>query len=204
MPTANVFSQHIYQVKITLLQVKPPIWRRLLIPGDMTMAQFHNVIQAAMGWTNSHLHEFQIGEQRVGVPDPEDSFMGGSRCANEKTVRFAEALGALGARGHYTYDFGDGWEHSLLVEKALSAEPAGVYPLCTAGKRNCPPEDCGGPYGYSNLLDVIADAEHPEHEGLLEWLGGGFNAEEFSVAEVNMRLAPLQKRRARAAAKASS
>lgn len=195
MPTETV-PHDIYQLRITLLGTRPPIWRRVLAPADLTLAQFHNVLQAAMGWENCHLHEFRIGWQRFGVPDPVDRLMGGGTgCINERKVRLSDVLGKAGAKAEYTYDFGDSWEHSIVVEKVLTPEPGVAYPVCTAGKRHGPPEDCGGLGGYDNLLEAIRDPEHEEHEDLLEWIGGSFDPEVFSVDHVNRRLAPLRRRR---------
>jgi hypothetical protein len=186
---------NIYQLKITLLDTTPPIWRRVLVPADLTLEQLHHVLQAAMGWENCHLHEFRVGRQRYGVPDPMDEFMGGTGCVSERKVRLADVLKRARSRAEYTYDFGDGWEHSIVVEKVLSPEPGVEYPVCTAGKRHAPPEDCGGPGGYYNLVEAVGDPEHQEHEEMLEWLGGGFDPEAFSIDDVNRRLAPAKRRR---------
>ena len=189
---------NILQFKITLNGVKPAIWRRVLVPGDFTLERFHSVIQAAMGWDDAHLHEFLILGLRYGVPDP-DSWLGGPECVNEKKVYIFDVFGAVGDKAEYTYDFGDTWEHSIKVEKVLAPEPDMNYPVCTAGKRNGPPEDCGGVYGYYNLIAVLQDPTHKDHEGLLEWVGGEFDPEAFSVEEINKRLAPLRRRKAKAA-----
>jgi hypothetical protein len=192
--TKTATPQEIYQLKITLLDSKPPIWRRLLVPSDLTLAQLHDVLQNAMGWQDCHLHEFRIGDLRFGVPDPDYGLMGDEEPMNERRRRLFNVLGEVGAKAEYTYDFGDSWEHRIVVEKVLPPEPGIRYPACTAGKRNCPPEDCGGMYGYYNLLAAIRDPEHEEREDLLEWIGGDFDPEAFSIDEVNKRLAPLQRR----------
>src|SRR6266851_469901 len=120
MPTNTVEKpQEIYQIKVTLLGTDPPIWRRLLIPADLTLEQLHDVLQAAMGWEDCHLHEFQIGQKRFGKPDPDEGFMGMPAARDERTVRMFSVLGKVGAKAVYTYDFGDGWEHSIAVEKVL-------------------------------------------------------------------------------------
>jgi pRiA4b ORF-3-like protein len=180
--------QVIYQIKITLLGTRPPIWRRLLVPENLTLAQMHDVLQAAMGWEDCHLHEFRIGRQRFGVPAPDDEFMGGPPCINERKVRLSDVFTKSGAKAEYTYDFGDSWEHALLVEKILTPDPSLTYPLCTDGKLNGPPEDCGGLGGFYNFLEAIRDPEHDEHEELLEWIGGSFDPDSFSLAAVNQRL----------------
>lgn len=179
----------IYQLKVTLLGTRPAIWRRLLVPGGLTLEQLHHVLQAAMGWTESHLHDFQIGEERFAEPDPEDD------AEDERKARLAEVLGWAGAKAVYTYDYGDGWEHSIAVEKILPPEPGVDHPVCVAGKRRCPPEDCGGVGGYYDLLKVLANPKHPEHGEMLEWVGGAFDPEAFSVDEANQRLAFLLPRK---------
>ena len=193
MPTGNVPILHdIYQLKISLVGTSPLIWRRVLVPSDLTLAQLHNVVQVSVGWENCHLHEFRIASRRFGVPDPEDSFLGGAQCFNERKTRLADVLGKAGAKAEYTYDFGDSWEHNIVVEKVLLSDPGVAYPICTGGERHGPPEDCGGLAGYYNFLEAIRDPEHEEHEDMLEWIGGSFDAEAFSIDLVNRSLAPLQ------------
>ncbi|MGH9594776.1 MAG: plasmid pRiA4b ORF-3 family protein [Bryobacteraceae bacterium] len=184
MPTRKHGTPHeICQIKITLLGAKPPIWRRVLVPSDMTLERLHDVVQLAMGWENRHLHEFQIG---------------GKRLDNERAVLMLNVLGQAGAKALYTYDFGDGWEHSIVVEKVLPPEPGLAYPLCLDGKGHGPPEDCGGIPGFYNLLVAIGDPEHSEHEEMREWIGDSFDPDAFSVEDVNRLLAPLQRRSAKA------
>jgi hypothetical protein len=185
----------IYQIKVTLRDITPPIWRRLLVPADITLAKLHDVLQIAMGWTDSHLHEFLIGKERFGTPDPEDRLMGLPQTVNERKVKLCDMLGGVGAKALYTYDFGDGWEHNVVVEKVLPPEPGLTYPICTAGKRQAPPEDCGGTPGYYRLLEVLADPADEEHEEMLEWVGDGFAPEAFSLDDINEGLSSLQKRR---------
>jgi Plasmid pRiA4b ORF-3-like protein len=188
MPTKKIeSSEEIYQVKVTLLGTRPPIWRRLLVPAELTLAQLHDVLQAAMGWENCHLHEFRIGRHRFGVPDPNDRLMGGAGCVNERKARLFEVFGKVGAKGEYTYDFGDTWEHAVTVEKILMPDAGLIYPLCTDGKLHGPPEDCGGIGGFYHLLEAIRDPDHDEHEELLEWIGS-FDPEAFSVAAINQQL----------------
>ena len=183
----------IYQLKVTLRYTKPPIWRRLLVPAGFTLEDLHAVVQAAMGWDDSHLHEFRIGQKRFGKPDRSDGFTGPSAVASERTAHVFMVLGKVGAKALYTYDFGDSWEHAIAVEKVLPPEPGVAYPICVGGKLQGPPEDCGGIPGYYNLLEAIRDPQHPEREDLLDWVGGEFDPEAFSVEDVNRRLAPLQR-----------
>jgi hypothetical protein len=184
--------QEIYQLKVTLRYTKPPIWRRLLVPAGLTLEVLHDVLQRVMGWTDSHLHEFRVGQKRYGIPDPEDQLMDLPPVGNERSAHLFKVLGKAGAKAMYTYDFGDCWEHAIVVEKVLQPEPGIAYPMCVGGKLHCPPEDCGSIPGYYNLLEAIRDPAHEEHEEMLDWLGGDYDAEAFSVDEVNRRLAPLQ------------
>ncbi len=183
----------IYQIKVTLMGSEPPIWRRLLVPSRLTLAKLHDVLQIAMGWTDSHMHAFRVGPQRYGIPDPGDADFGGPKTIDERKARLSEVLGAVRAKAIYEYDFGDGWEHGIVVEKILPPDPDLDYPVCTDGKMNCPPEDCGGLGGYYNLLDAIRDPNHEEHEDMLDWLGDDFDPLEFSIEDVNGALASLAK-----------
>lgn len=196
MPTKKIaIPQEIYQLKVPLLDTRPPIWRRLLVPAGLTLEQLHDVLQVAMGWDDSHLHDFRIGQKRFGKPDPNDRLMGLPAVANERTMHLFTVLGKVGAKAVYTYDLGDSWEHAIVVEKVLPLEPGVPYPICVGGKLQGPPEDCGGIPGYYNLLEAIRDPAHDEHEEMLDWIGGDFDPEAFSVDDVNQRLAPLQRRR---------
>jgi hypothetical protein len=183
-------AHEIYQLKITLSGVKPPIWRRVLVPCDLTLAHLHTVLQTAMGWENYHLHEFRIVGLTIGASDPDAP----RTLINEKKVRLLDVLGKVGAKGVYTYDFGDGWEHNIVVEKVLTPEPGVAYPVCVAGKRRGPPEDSGGPFGYENLLEILGDPKHKEHKTMREWIGDDIDPDAFSVDDVNQRLALLQRR----------
>ena len=195
MPTTNAPEkpQQIYRIKVTLLGTDPPIWRRLLVPAALTLEQLHDVLQTAMGWEDCHMHDFRIGQQRFGQPDPTERVFGGPRTANERTARLFQVMDRAGIKAVYTYDFGDSWEHKIVVEKRLASEPGRAYPVCLAGERHAPPEDCGGIPGFYNLLEATRDPEHEQYEELLDWLGGGFDPEAFSLDEVNRRLAPVQR-----------
>jgi Plasmid pRiA4b ORF-3-like protein len=198
MPTKkSEIPQEIYQLKVTLLGTTPPIWCRLLVPADMTWEQLHNVLQLAMGWEDCHLHDFRIGPRRFGKPDPNDRLTGLSAIGNERTARLLNVLGKVGAQAVYSYDFGDGWQHGIAMEKVLTPEPGRAYPVCMGGKRHGPPEDCGGVPGYHHLMEVLSDPNHKRHEELREWMGDDFDPEAFSADQVNRRLAPLQRRRAK-------
>lgn len=194
----------IYQVKVTLRHTDPPIWRRLLVPADLTLQQLHRVLQVAMGWQDCHMHEFLIGKQRFGAPDPMEGQFGGPRTVSERSVKLFDVFARAGSKAVYIYDFGDTWEHEIKIEKRLPPEAGRVYPACVAGERHGPPEDCGGLPGFYELLEAISDPKHEQHEDMLEWLGGGFDPDAFSVEEVNRRLGAMQRSRAKSAAKKSA
>jgi Plasmid pRiA4b ORF-3-like protein len=177
------------QLKITLRGVaKPPVWRRLAVPATLPLDLLHEVIQQAMGWEDGHLHMFSTPRRDYGSPDPELGH------ADEREVTVAEVLARPGATMLYTYDFGDGWEHDIVLEKVLPPDPV-VGVSCLAGKGACPPEDCGGAWGYASLKEALADPTHEEHEDLLDWLGldsaTDFDPARFSLDEVNAGLSQL-------------
>jgi hypothetical protein len=175
----------IYQLKVTLNGSKPPIWRRLLVPGNINLGSFHIVLQIVMGWTNSHLHQFILGRTMYGIPDDEFGGDFGLEIEDENKYKLSQLLKKEKDSLKYEYDFGDGWEHKIILEKILPYESSVKVPSCIKGKRACPPEDCGGIWGYQDLIEVINDTSHPEHEEMLEWLGGDFDPEYFDVNEIN-------------------
>lgn len=171
----------VYQLKVSLKGAKPPIWRRVLVGDDVTLRRLHNILQAACGWTNSHLHEFIVGGARYGRTDPD--WPDDMRSDMRKRL---SGLGlAEGDKLEYIYDFGDWWEHTILVEAIRPREGGEVLPVCMAGRRAFPPEDCGGTWGYQELLAVLADPSDPEHEHMKEWVGPYFDPEAFDLAEIN-------------------
>jgi hypothetical protein len=172
----------VYVIKVTLLGTSPPIWRRILVHRDITLRNLHWTLQTVMGWTNSHLHQFvrplrQNCSLRSQV---------GTKVANENRTRLGDLIRAPGARLLYEYDFGDGWQHELILEEVLLGDES-FQQICVAGQQHCPPEDCGGPHGFAELLEAVADASHPDHEEVCEWLDD-FVPESFSSEEVNRRL----------------
>lgn len=179
----------IYQLKITLAGIRPPIWRRFEVSSNITFLDLHHIIQVVMGWENNHLHQFFVGEHNLTDRTTlEEVGYGGADVAKTRLDKFVQQAGQ---KFTYEYDFGDSWEHELLLEKILEPEAGVKYRRCLKGKRDCPPEDCGGIWGYENLLDVIQDPEHPEYEDMMEWLGGEFDPEEFDLEGVNEMLARL-------------
>jgi hypothetical protein len=171
----------VYQLKVTLRDSKPPIWRRLLVSDSTTLYKLHQIIQVAMGWTDSHLHQFIIESERYSIPSPEDW----EPVMDERRYPLNEVIPSEKFKFVYVYDFGDSWDHEILVEKILPSEPGVKYPLCIKGKRACPPEDVGGIWGYDSFLEAMSDPNHREHDSYVEWWGGGFDPEEFSVEAVN-------------------
>jgi len=161
----------LYQFKITLRDIRPAIWRRIQVP-DGTLADLHWNIQAAFGWENSHLHQFEIDGVRYGMSMP-GGFGFEDDTTDEATVRLSELISRSGRRSRwlYEYDFGDSWLHEIAFEKLVEAAPGTKYPVCVDGARACPPDDCGGPWGYAQLLETLSDPKHPEHEDMLEWSG---------------------------------
>lgn len=174
----------VYQFKITLLESRPAIWRRILVP-EGSLDQLHDCIQAAMGWTNSHLHQFEIARKRYGNPELLDDDWSDAKVISSLDTQLSGLFGGKRPpkKFHYEYDFGDGWEHLIEFEGATPAESGTKYPCCVEGARACPPEDCGGIWGYANFLQAIVDPKHEEHEFYSEWIGGEFDPEEFNATE---------------------
>lgn len=181
----------IYQLKITLKYSKPPIWRRVLVKSNITLAELHATIQPAMGWYDSHLHQFMIDDVYYGEPHPDYTDMG-MDMENEAKYRLNRIAPTEGSKFVYEYDFGDSWLHDILVEKILPPEKGVRYPQCIKGKLACPPEDVGGVYGYYDLLEIIKDPSHDEHDEYLEWLGDDFDPAYFSLEETNEALNQLR------------
>ncbi|NOY58369.1 MAG: plasmid pRiA4b ORF-3 family protein [Calditrichaeota bacterium] len=171
----------IYQLKITLLGSDPPIWRRIQIRSDIKLSDLHDVLQDVMGWYDAHLHQFIHDSIYYGDPSLDDF----EPIEDETKVRLDELLTRVRSKLIYEYDFGDSWEHEVRVEKVLSPDPNTKYPVCLEGERACPPEDCGGVWGYADMLKILANPKDPEYEEWLEWVGDDFDPEEFDVDEVN-------------------
>jgi len=174
-------SERLYQFKITLLESQPQIWRRIQVK-DSTLDKFHERIQTAMGWNNSHLHQFEIDGERYGDPELLDDGFEDFECVDSTVTKISDIIPKDGKRFHflYKYDFGDGWGHEVLFEGCLRAEKGNRYPLCVEGEMNCPPENVGGVWGYAEFLEAIADPKHEEHKRMLEW-AGEFDPEEFDA-----------------------
>jgi hypothetical protein len=188
MVASGTSSGSIYRLKVSIKGTKPPIWRRIEVPSDVTLEQLHDVLQTVVGWSDSHLHQFDIGGTLFGLPDPDDADWG-RPLRDERRARLSDTVRGRVKKFLYEYDFGDGWEHVIAVEGIHPTEPAIAYPRCIAGRRACPPEDCGGPWGYAELLTAIADPDHPDHRERREWLDDDFDPEAFDMKEVNTLLA---------------
>jgi hypothetical protein len=177
--------QALYQVKVSVLDIEPLIWRRLIVPRAITLRRMHRVLQATMGWQDYHLYEFQAGEKRYGEPDaaePEDELLSAG------WGRLSWILRSVGEMVMYVYDFGDEWRHQLVLEDLPSANEYRAYPRCLDGARACPPEDIGGPISYSKWLQRLAsDVESERNEA--RWiLGKRFDPERFDIRSANRRL----------------
>jgi len=183
-----------YQLKITLAHIEPPVWRRLLVRGDISLGLLHATIQVAMGWTNSHLHQFIIGNKRYSAPTSETGIGFDEKSArDEGRTTLMEAVPGKKARFVYEYDFGDSWEHLITVEKVEEPDPSSeCFAKCLDGGRACPPEDCGGAWGYAELLEIMKNPKHEEHESMMEWLGGKFDPEAFDIEKINSYLQKLK------------
>ena len=181
----------VFQIKVTLKGSKPPIWRRLLVPSDISLPDLHDVFQTAMGWHHCHLHQYMKGNTYYSEPNPEFADDAWFEILDETKYRLRDLVVAPKQRCRYEYDFGDGWEHNIMLERIAEADKKYPgHPVCLKGAMACPPEDCGGIWGYYDLLKVINDPNHPEHEEMKNWLGE-FDPTAFDIEDVNRRLAGM-------------
>jgi hypothetical protein len=179
----------IYQIHLSLLGSNPKIWRRILIQSDLLLSDFHKVIQTSMGWTNSHLHLFNKNETCYAEKTDDDFTWEELGHVDYQEMKISDLLNNEEERILYEYDFGDGWEHEIILEKILPGEGNELgKPICLAGKMNCPPEDCGGIRGYSDMLEILKNPDHEEYESFIVWLGGKFDPEHFNLSRVNRLL----------------
>jgi hypothetical protein len=177
----------VYQVKITLHGTKPPIWRRLRLPASTTLAQLHQIIQVGFAWEDAHLHAFEVDGRRYSRPD----FELWDEAADEGGARLRDLAARPGTRLRYTYDFGDSWEHDVLVEKILPSDGV-AQAVCLTGRRAGPPEDCGGVWGHAELCDILADPDHPDHAERVDWLGRPYDPAAFDKDAVNASLGRIR------------
>ncbi len=190
--------EKVYQFRVTLRETKPPIWRRIQVPETYTFWDLHVAIQDAMGWADYHLHEFEVTDpsdgEKVRIGIPEEEYRGEVIPGWKRSI--SNFFSEKNLKAYYIYDFGDSWEHILQLEKILLREKNADYPRCINGKRACPPEDCGGVWGYEEFLEAIKNPKHKEHKDMLEWIGGEFDPEHFDIAEVHFDDADKRRKRA--------
>ena len=179
-----------YRLKVTLRGSRPAIWRRVEVNADVSLFGLHQILQVVMGWTDSHLHEYRRGSTCYGQSDPEF----GMRGENERRIRLREVLRKPKDRMVYEYDFGDGWEHDVVLESSGLPVEGGPEVRVVAGRGACPPEDVGGIGGYYRFLEAIADPKDPEHKGMLEW-SGPFDPDAFDVDDINEYFRKTRRRR---------
>jgi len=173
----------VYVIKVTLLGTRPPVWRRILVPREITLRNLHRTLQTVMGWTNTHLHQFVLpGTRNFGLGR---GF--GGKVGNENKTTLGTLLEFPGAKLLYEYDFGDCWRRELVLERVLTGDES-FRQMCVAGERQCPPEDSGGPQRYAELLKAFAQEAHPEHTSVREWLGDDFAPGSFERDEINRNL----------------
>lgn len=176
-------NRAVYQCKVSLADVSPAIWRRIQVWEDSTLHQLHRVLQVVMGWENYHLYQFVVGTKKYRDPHPENE----RKILDAKRTRLAMVLPTVGSTIEYVYDFGDEWSHELQLEAIILPDPDALYPRCIAGERSGPPEDSGGPRGYADYLQAMADPDHERHDEMMGWRGP-FDPQAFSIEEVNRGL----------------
>ena len=181
----------VYQFLIVLSQTQPIIWRRIQVPSSYSFWDLHVAIQDAMGWEDRHLHEFRLFDEQtkraysIGIPtDMASDDRPVTPGWNVSVSTYVESRGWHRLPMVYAYDFGDDWEHVVIDEGPQPMKRSAKYPRCLAGARRCPPEDCGGPHGYTRLLEIIANPKHPEHASMVQWIGGGYDPEAFDPRRV--------------------
>lgn len=189
-------ADSIARLKITLDDVEPAVTRRIELPLDLRLDRLHLVIQAAMGWTNSHLYEIRAGDVGWGIPDPG----WGDGPLDARKARLIDVIEDIGTKTlRYLYDFGDSWEHTIKIERVGPADPNATYPVLIEAVGRCPPEDIGGPPGYDEFLAATADPQHERHAEMLDWCGGDFDAHAVDIAQINQALSTLANRSSRTA-----
>ena len=178
------------QLRIELKGVKPAIWRCILVPETVTLSKLHGILQWTMGWSDSHLHEYEIARRRYGTPDEDGSDP--EPLLDERRVRLKAQVDAGVRKFHYLYDFGDHWEHTITIEGQTMRREGTPAIFCVAGENACPPDDVGGIHGYAEFLKAIADPKHEEHAAMLEWAGGSFNPRAFDLDRINAYLLSIR------------
>lgn len=190
MPAKSSVPAKIIQMKVTLEDSKPPIWRRILVGDHLTFEELHYILQLIMDWTNSHLHMFQLGELIIGDPEADETGMLGTQ--DERKAKLSQYHFSEGDKFIYEYDFGDSWRHKVVIEKILPYSADLQVPVCLKGKRAGPPEDIGGVWGYADFLASLADPDAEDRDEMLEWIGEDFDPEAFDLDEINQALKTIK------------
>jgi Plasmid pRiA4b ORF-3-like protein len=182
---------HVYQFKVVLENIDPPVWRRIQVPEDYTFWDFHVALQGSMGWTDSHMHQFEAKNPKteknevIGIPeDVYDGIIDGEKTLPCWKLYIRDYFSEENRKMFYLYDFGDSWNHHIEYESILFKKNKQKYPLCVAGERACPPEDCGGSFGYENLLEILNNPRHEEYKASRIWAGKNFNPEKFDATKI--------------------
>jgi len=181
-------KKSIYQIKIVLKGSKPKIWRRILVPSDLLLSDLHKIIQTTMGWTNSHLHQFIKDKTFYVQKSTEDDFWWNINYMDYAKIKISVLLKKEKDKIIYEYDFGDGWEHDIILEKIRNETANKNIPICLTGKNNCPPEDCGGIWGYYEMLESIKNPNNDKYNDYIDWLGYEFDPTYFNKDEINEML----------------
>lgn len=189
---AALGNNGIYQLKIALTGSNPPIWRRVLVEGETTLVMLHHVIQRTMGWWGEHMHEFIINRERYGRVTAASGVFG-PEIRDENKYLLKNVAPVKGKSFEYVYDFGDDWNHKLIVEDIVAADGRRSYPVCLGGENACPPEDCGGIHGYYSYLEILNDPSHPEYDDIKDWMPDRFDPQRFSPEGANRSLQKLRK-----------
>lgn len=189
-PRVKLHSGDLVEIKVTLNEVEPTVWRKFIINTDANLVELHMAIQKSMGWKNCHMYDFVVnnGEKTFSPNDMSDLFGNEDDSADPSGVTIGDLLFIEVENIQYNYDYGDGWEHTVEIGKKVSPQPGTQYPLCTEGAGACPPEDCGGPHGYMDLCAILSNPEDEDYKEMRQWLGKGFDPSKFSVAKANKEL----------------
>jgi hypothetical protein len=190
-PSVPSEPESVYQLKVTLDEIRPLIWRRIQVRGDISLFKLHKILQEVMGWQDYHLHRFEIEGESYSVISREADMLGDD-FIDEKKVRLNRVIPGEKFKFAYEYDFGDSWYHTILVEKIFQPKEELKAPICLKGKRSAPQEDCGGTGGYTHVLRAFRNPKHPDHEDIMNWLEEGYDPEHFNVDEVNERLMKIR------------
>lgn len=182
--------EQIARIRISLNHIEPEIWRLVEVPLGTHLKGLHDVIQAAMGWQDYHLFEFRVGDKRYGIPEGDWD----GEVLQAKSIKLAVLMSKGVSRFDYVYDFGDDWEHTIAIESIIDADPTLKYPRFVAGARRGPPEDVGGPPGFFDFLEAIANPKHSEHRHLVEWYGGPFDPNDFDLPDLRRRVDAIARR----------